>query len=64
MIIKSKNNIFKLKQFYFVTFHSFLDSLDLACYSHMLKQSHWNVAMCTKFDVLIHNGTWDLVPSS
>ena len=74
MMTKSKANISKPKQFNDGTVryplpHALLTETTLSpseptCYSSAVKVPQWHEAMNTKFDALLKNQTWTLVPST
>ena len=74
MVTQSKANISKPKQFLdgtvrYPLHHAFLAKTDPSlseptCYSSAVKVPQWREAMNTKFDALLKNQTWTLVPST
>ena len=74
MVTQSKANISKPKQFLdgtvrYPLHHAFLAKTDPSlseptCYSSVVKVPQWHEAMNTKFDALLKNQTWTLVPST
>jgi hypothetical protein len=73
MRTRAQNQIFKPKQFLddtirypisraLLTTITYQDDIEPTCYSSASKIAAWGEAMNSKFDALLCNGTWQLIP--